>query len=233
MLGLVDGSGLIDVFSLGWGTPSHKGTLTAYENSVEAMFVMSAKDYPEASTAIRAYFKKQGSSIAQACKAIGFECERYDDTLGDFFAHKYAVHAGVECICPQKSPVDSPRDMQLHMRVSLPKRNFWRQPDVVPVWMDEKQPSAFVATHIGWRSLLWKGFERCHKTHEERVDFILKVGRDTVKFMAALQKYVPQGVFLYVSLFQVGAGQFTVPYVMIRDKTRFFGRPEKKTSEDE
>ena len=139
----------------------------------------------------------------------------------------------MEYICPQKSPVDSPRDMQLHMRVSLPKRNFWRQPDVVPVWMDEKQPSAFVATHIGWRSLLWKGFERRHKTHEERVDFILKVKRDTVKLMAALQKYVPQGVFLYVSLFQVGAGQFTVPYVMTRDKTWFFGRPEKKTSEDE
>lgn len=81
MLGLVDGSGLIDVFSLGWGTPSYKGTLTAYENSVEGMFVMSAKVYPDASTAVRAYFKKLGSSIAQACKAIGYECERYDDAL--------------------------------------------------------------------------------------------------------------------------------------------------------
>lgn len=88
MLGFVDGSGLIDVFSLGWGTPSHKGTLTAYENSVQGMFVIPAKDYPDASTAIRAYFKKLGSSIAQACKAIGCECERYDDALGDFFAHK-------------------------------------------------------------------------------------------------------------------------------------------------
>ncbi len=51
--------------------------------------------------------------------------------------------------------------------------------------------------------------------------------------MAALQKYLPQGVFLYVSAFRVGAGQFTVPYVMTRDKTWFFVRPEKKTSEDE
>ena len=143
----------------------------------------------------------------QACKAIGYECERYDDTLGDFFAHKYAVHAGVEYISSQKNPVDSPRDVELPMRVSLPKLNFWRQPEVVPAWMDEKQPSDFVATHIGWRSLLRNGIESCHKTHEERVDFILKEGRDTVKFMAALQKYLPQGVYLYVSPFQVGASR--------------------------
>ena len=197
------------------------------------MFVMPANDYTDASTAIRAYFKKQGSSIVQACEAIGYECVRYDDTLGDFFAHKYAVHAGVEYICSQKNPVDSPRDVELHMRVSLPRLNFWRQSEVVPARMSEKQPSAFVATHIGWRSLLWYGIERRHKTHEEREDFILKEGRDTVKLMAALQKYLPQGVFLYVSAFQVGAGQFTVPYVMTRDKTWFFVRPEKKTSEDE
>lgn len=186
------------------------------------MFVMSANDYTDASTAIRAYFKKQRSSIVQACEAIDYECVRYDDTLGDFFAHKYAVHAGVEYICSQKNPVDSPRDVELHMRVSLPRLNFWRQSEVVPARMAEKQPSAFVATHIGWRSLLWYGIERCHKTHEEREDFILKEGRDTVKLMAALQKYLPQGVFLYVSAFQVGAGQFTVPYVMTRDKTWFF-----------
>lgn len=65
------------------------------------------------------------------------------------------------------------------------------------------------------------------------MDFILKEGRDTVKLMAALQKYLPQGVYFYVSPFQVGAGQFTVPYVMTRDKTWFFGRAEKKTSEEE
>lgn len=199
------------------------------------MFVMPAKDYPDASTAIREYFKKQGSSIVQACKAIGCECERYDDALGDFFAHKYAVHAGVEYICPQKNPVDSPPDVKLHMRESLLRLNFWRQPEVVPAWMDEKQPGAFVATHIGWRSLLWNGIERRHKTHEERVDFTLKEGRDMVKLMAVLQKYLPQGVYFYfyVSPFQVGAGRFTVPYVMTRDKTWFFGRPEKKTSEED
>lgn len=49
---------------------------------------MPAKDYPDVSTAIRAYFKKLGLSIVQACRAIGYECERYDDALGDFFAHK-------------------------------------------------------------------------------------------------------------------------------------------------
>lgn len=65
------------------------------------------------------------------------------------------------------------------------------------------------------------------------MDFILNEGRDTVKHMAALQKYLPQDVYLYDSPFQVGAGQFTVPYVMTLDKTWFFGRPEKKTSEEE
>ena len=233
MVGLVGGSGLGDVIALGMGTPNHDGMLTANENHVEGMFVIPAEDYPDASTAIRSSLDNLQTSIAQACKAIGYEYEGYENTLEDFFAHKYAVHAEVRYVCSQKNPVDSPRDVTMYINVGQPKHNFVRQPEIVPDWMDEKQPRAYVATHIGWNIRLWNGVRTRDKSDEERVDFILKEGRDSVKLMAAMQKHLPQGVYLFVSPFQVGAGQFTVPYVMTRDKTWFFGIPDKDGKTDD